>query len=799
MTVERPRGSNQDLSPVLSYGQEVRERVIQNDTLVVVGETGSGKTTQLPQMMMDILPPESKIVVTQPRRLAATSVARYVANQRGVKLGGEVGYQVRFDDKSSEGTKINFLTEGILLRRLQSDPTLSGIDAVMVDEAHERNLNTDILLGLLKNIQERRRQQGGKLNLIVASATLDHEKFSSFFNNTSVLQIPGRQYPVEIHYEHPEGSYWNAAAKRVHEIIQGNNSGNIVVFMPGVAEIDRTIQALAKGDMGNTEVMPLHGQISPEGQDRIFKPSQGRKVVVATNIAETSITIPDTRFVIDSGLVRESRFNPHTGIQGLLTSDQAQSGAQQRAGRAGRTAPGECYRLFSQEDFESRPKFQEPEIKRVDLASVVLQMKRMGIDSIEDFDFIDSPPADSLAQAIDTLTGLGALDVEGKLTSIGEQMSDLPLEPHAARAVIAAKKYNCVPEVCTIAAFSGLRNPLVIPRGNEVEAAEHHRQFLVRGSDFMTLLNVWRNFRQNRRSQQWCYDNFLNHGVLREVENTRKQLLRVLSFSEGDRKPPANEEIAKAITAGHADNLLIKVSKGKYQMARKKGVSVSLHESSVLRQAPPFLAVAQSIVRTDNSTFASIAQGVRSEWLPEVAPQLVSIVSSSARYDARAGRVNEIGAMNYGDRKLSGTFYLDTESRGEDAGRLFAHELAQFHISLPSEVAEHNQTVVEQIWEYYFRSGRNLPNDLNPADLLRPARLFRFFKPRIGDISSVQELIDAIDAGVVDLKFSLDDFIPREVREEIDSRYPIKMTREEIVNEMKKEGKKKKTKKVRPQ
>ncbi|MFN7088773.1 MAG: helicase-related protein, partial [Candidatus Paceibacteria bacterium] len=417
----------------------------------------------------------------------------------------------------------------ILLRKIQEDPLLQDYSAVMVDEAHERSLNIDFTLGLLKRLQKERAKVGlPPLKIIVTSATLEKEKFACYFGESSMVEVPGRLYPVDIHYENNVYDYTTAAAEKVKMIVEQNKEGDILIFMPGWEEIDRTIKEIERLGIPDIEILPLHGEMAPEDQDKIFAQSKKRKVIVSTNIAETSVTVPGIRHVIDSGLIKQIEFDPSTGIETLSTRYHAKSGCVQRAGRAGRLAPGECWRLYPESNFDIRPEFQTPEIQRSNLAHVILMMKKIGIENVRSFEFIDPPEAKSFEHAIDTLKTLGALDDNEDITDIGEAMAELPLEPHIARMVIEAEKYNCVEAICTIASFLGGRSVFIRPKGKESEADVAHRHFRVPESDFLTLLRVWEEYEANDFSDSWARNNFLHSKMLAEVRQVRYQLFRVL-------------------------------------------------------------------------------------------------------------------------------------------------------------------------------------------------------------------------------------------------------------------------------
>lgn len=760
--------------PISEYVAEIKESISRNPTTIVIGETGSGKTTQIPLILLDTLPPQAKIAVTQPRRIAATSVAQYVANQRGSRIGGEVGYQVRFDNSTSLGTRVNFYTDGILLRKIQADPMLLDFDAVMVDEAHERNLQTDLLLGLLKNIQEKRQKMGRELRLVVTSATLEEEKFVNFFNNAPIVRVPGRQFPVDIHYEKSEANFAQAAAKKAKEIVDRNEEGNILIFMSGVAAIQETIKIIQQEDI-DAIVLPLHGGLTAEEQDRVFQTGRRRRIIVATNIAETSVTIPNVRFVVDTGLVRQNEFDQKTGIEGLVTKMHAKSGCDQRAGRAGRVGPGECYRLYEEDNYEKRERFQKPEIQRVNIEHLVLQMKKIGIQDVETFDFIDLPQKQQLTRAIEVLQELGALDEEENLTKIGELMAELPLEPHAARSVIEAVTLGCVDEVSTIMAFLELRPVFLDQSPRQID-----ERFIARESDFLTLLTIWSQFDVHGRSKQWAQDNLLNFSVLAEATNIRNQLLGIMKrFGYEQQQSASNEAIAKAIIAGRIDNLIENTNRG-YRLIRQPTVKVSIHPSSVLRRSGSRFLIAFDVLEVDGSTSARLCQVVKPEWIPQVAPQVLTREDKKPK-KLKSGRVMWGYNPKTGEVLVNGVavkandFSEENMSERKKAVLMFANRLSEEHASkmrlgkriLSKDIVEHNQRVMALVWAYWERSGRNLPNGLDPQQAFRPQGLTKVFEKRLGTIISKTELDQALQEGTMDLFLHLEDYIPEEIRETV--------------------------------
>jgi RNA helicase HrpA len=614
------------LLPIDAERQRIVDTVSNNQVTIVVGETGSGKTTRLPVFLHENgLGGTKKIGVTEPRRLAATSVARYVSEEIGSKLGNEVGYQVRFDDETSSGTKIKFMTDGILLREIQADPDLKQYSVIMVDEAHERSVNIDFILGLLKDLLKRR----ADLKVVVASATIDSEKFSKYFDGAPVVLVSGRTFDVSIRWGEDirESDLPKKVAEKIENIHTKEPEGDILVFMTGMDDIDRVIEEI-EDKYEDLVVLPAHGGLAPEDQYKIFNRFPGkRKVVVATNIAETSLTIDGIVYVIDSGLVKQTSFNSETGIQSLSPVSHSKAGCNQRAGRAGRTRPGICYRMFSEASFNFRQDYTEPEIRRLSLAGVVLSMESIGITEVEKFEFVDQPDKAAFHEAYETLIALGAIKSDRKgLTDLGVRIASLPLEPRMARMVLEAEKYGCVKEIATIAAFMSLRSVFSRPKGKEDDADYKHMRFKDNSSDAMTYLRVWREYEENKFSRSWCFDNFLNCKGLDEVRNIRSQLFSVLK-NGGIVIISANndEAILRSVAAGLVQNLMEHGSRHAYDgIMRDSLYSVFVHPgSAVFGLRNPRWIVCTEIVNT-RKTFARGVSTVDPEWLPSLVPNIFS-------------------------------------------------------------------------------------------------------------------------------------------------------------------------------
>lgn len=646
------RGTETIPLPVETHAREIIEAIKANDIVIITAATGSGKTTGIPPLLLREQDWEEKICVTQPRRIAATSVCRYVAGKVGCRVGEEVGYQIRFEDRTSEGTKLTFMTDGLLVRIAQEDPMFSEYSVIMVDEAHERSLNIDFTLGLSKDAQKKRKELGLKpLKIIVSSATLQAEKFAAYFG-VKPLEIPGKMYPVTVNnlteeeyqrylkYDFRRGEYFDyfeaSADKLAQRINQGVSKNDFLVFMPGQEEIHEAVKRIKEklqqlGLEDKFEILSLYGEMSLEEQNKIFEKSRKRKIIVATNIAETSITPLNPVNVIDSGLIKQIQYSPETGITSLVLTHHAQKGLDQRRGRAGRLAPGTYDGLFTEKDYQSRPEYQTPEIQRSDLAHIVLTMKQIGIEDVHSFDFIDPPPKEALDQAIETLKNLGALDENGNITEVGNLMAEIPLEPRKARMIIEAEKRNCLEAVTIITAFLSTRSAFLRPKGKESEADEAHEKFKEEGSDFLTLLKVWDEYAKNNYSDKWANENFLHSKRLREIKDIRNQLLQILKrngwAASGQRDP---EAIQKSIAAGLIENLMASGWKHSFRRLKDSQPGFFIHPSSVLfSDDQSELITAAEIKETTNAktgttkVYARLCQKVNPVWLKEIAPQLI--------------------------------------------------------------------------------------------------------------------------------------------------------------------------------
>ena len=621
--------------PMYQYRNDLLDALKEFQVIIVVAETGSGKTTQIPQYLHEggYTKGGLKIGCTQPRRVAAMSVAARVADEMGVKLGNEVGYSIRFEDNTSDKTVVKYMTDGMLLREFLNEPDLGSYSALMIDEAHERTLHTDILFGLVKDIAKFRPD----LKLLISSATLDAQKFSQFFDDAPILNVPGRMFEVAVHHtQNPEANYLSAAVTTVFQIhVSQDRPGDILVFLTGQEEIEAMEEMLTETSrmagkmMKELVICPIYANLPTELQAKIFEPTPpgARKVVLATNIAETSLTIDGIVYVIDPGFAKENVYNPKTGMESLVTTPISRAAANQRKGRAGRVGPGMCFRLYTKWAYNNElEESTTPEIQRTNLNSIVLLLKSLGINELIDFDFMDPPPAETLIRSLESLYALGALNDKGELTKIGRQMAEFPTDPMLAKAILAADKYGCVEEVLSIVSMLQEAHALFVrPTDKKVHADSARSRFTNKdGGDHFTLLNVWNEWVDSDFSMIWCKENFVQYRSLKRARDVRDQLanlcerVEVVMSSVG-----ANDlvPIQKAITAGFFPHVARLRRDGQGYTTEKSNISAYIHPSSTLmaQNPPPKFILYHELVLTSKEYMRS-CMPIKSEWLHEVAP-----------------------------------------------------------------------------------------------------------------------------------------------------------------------------------
>ncbi|MDM7322229.1 MAG: ATP-dependent RNA helicase HrpA [Gammaproteobacteria bacterium] len=648
--------------PVVARRGEILAALEKHQVLILSGETGSGKTTQLPKIALEAgRGARGLIGHTQPRRIAARAVASRIAEELGTPLGEAVGYQVRFSGQVSEQALIKVMTDGILLAEIHADPLLARYDTLIIDEAHERSLNIDFLLGYLKRLLPRRPD----LKLIVTSATLDVDRFAAHFPGAALLSVEGRTYPVEIRYRPVQGDEDDrdrdlprALLDAVDELA-AEGLGDILVFLDGERAIREAAEALRKHPLKHTEILPLYARLSSAEQARVFQPHSGRRIVLATNVAETSLTVPGIRYVIDTGLARISRYSPRVGVQRLMVEPISQAAARQRAGRCGRLGPGICIRLYSEEDFARRPAQTDPEILRTNLAAVILRMESLKLGHVEDFPFLDLPEGHQIKAAYDLLFELGAVDDKRRLTALGERLARLPVDPRLGRMLLAGQHDGCLAEMLVIVSALSIQDPRERPADKAQAADQAHAAWRHPQSDFLTLLNLWRWYEEQARHlsqaklRRLCEQHFLSYVRMREWRALHQEL-RGLFHEEGVReneKEAPEDAIHRALLTGLLGHLALREEEGRKTTPAKgkgrlepvtyrgvKGRKLAIHPGSTLAKQPPrWLMSAQWLETT--RLWATMNAAINPRWIEPLARHLLTREVSEPHYQPESGRV----------------------------------------------------------------------------------------------------------------------------------------------------------------
>ena len=642
--------------PITAHRAEILQALARHPVIVVCGATGSGKTTQLPKLCLEAGRGTASLIGhTQPRRIAARALASRLAYELGTTVGGAVGYQVRFNDRTGPQCRLKLMTDGILLKELERDRTLRRYDTLIIDEAHERTLNIDLLLGVLKQLVARR----AELRVIVTSATIDPEKFSSFFGAAPVIDVSGRSHPVELRYRplqplreielHGSGAAAatnktpageDAAAdelslpegivEAVRELDAGSQGrhGDTLVFLPGEKHIREAAEALAAARLPNTEVLPLFARAPLSDQERIFLRHERRRIVLATNVAETSLTVPGIRFVIDSGLARISRYSARGKVQRLPIERVSQASAQQRKGRCGREAPGVCIRLYSEDDFAQREEFTPPEVLRTNLASVILRMAALGLGEPEDFPFLDPPDTRLVNDGVRLLQELKAMDDERRVTSLGRQIAGLPVDPRLGTMLLAASRHDCLTEMLVVASFLEAQDPRERPAEGGQQASEKHALFADQRSDFITVLNLWRAFNERAGSlsgsqlRKWCREHFLSFMRMREWQDLHTQLSQGLADLKlrSNREPASYADLHQAILTGFLGSIGHLDEKREY--AGPRGIRFLIAPGTPLASKPPQWVVAASLLETTR-LYARMLAAVNPAWIEAAGAHLI--------------------------------------------------------------------------------------------------------------------------------------------------------------------------------
>ncbi len=638
--------------PVSQKKDEIAEAIENNQVVIVAGETGSGKTTQLPKICSELGRGQFGLIGhTQPRRLAARSVANRIAEEMETSLGEFVGYKVRFNDQISENTQVKLMTDGILLAEIQHDRFLNQYDTIIIDEAHERSLNIDFILGYLRELLPKRPD----LKIIITSATIDPERFSKHFNDAPIIEVSGRTYPVETRYRPLSGDddgdrdQLEGIFEAVDELCD-EGLGDILIFMNGEREIRDTADALAKRNLRDTEIVPLYARLSAGEQNKIFQPHAGRRIVLATNVAETSLTVPGIKYVIDPGTARISRYSYRTKVQRLPIEPVSQASANQRKGRCGRVEEGICIRLYSEEDFESRPEFTDPEILRTNLASVILQMTALGLGDIEAFPFVEAPDKRNIQDGVRLLEELGAIndkakDPKKRLTSIGRKLARLPIDPRLARMVIEAPRLGCLKEVMVIASALSIQDPRERPSDKQQSSDDKHKRFFDKESDFLTFVNLWDYIQEQQKAlsgnqfRKQCKQDYLNYLRVREWQDVYFQIHQAMREMDEklNQEPGSYQSVHTALLVGLLSHIGVKdQEKNEYQGARNARFHI-FPASGLFKKQPKWIMSAE-LVET-SKLWGRIIAKIQPEWIEPLAKHLIKRSYSEPHWSKKRAAV----------------------------------------------------------------------------------------------------------------------------------------------------------------
>lgn len=728
--------------PITEKVADIREALLNHQVVVVAGETGSGKTTQLPKICLEagrgIL---GRIGHTQPRRIAARTVAQRIAQELQVRLGEQVGYQVRFTDQAGDQTLIKLMTDGILLAETQRDPLLEQYDTLIIDEAHERSLNIDFLLGYLKRLLPKRPD----LKLIITSATIDLERFSRHFDNAPIIEVSGRTYPVEVRYRPLTGSdedsdtdlnIQEAILQVLEEIEQEERRlrqppGDVLVFMVGEREIRETSLFLRKAQLPGTEILPLYARLTAEEQNRVFQPHRGRRIVLATNVAETSLTVPGIRYVIDPGLARISRYSYRSKMQRLPIEPISRASADQRKGRCGRVGPGICFRLYDEADFLTRPEFTDAEILRTNLASVILQMLYLRLGQVEQFPFVDPPDRRFINDGYKLLEELGAVDSGRRLTEMGRRMARLPCDPRLARILLEASDKAALAEALIIVSALSIQDPRERPMDKQQAADERHAAWRDKESDFLAFVNLWNFFEEQRQAlsanqlRTLCKQHFLSFLRMKEWRDIHRQLhLACQELGLRDNEKPAElEAVHRSLLAGFPTQIGLLEEKGEYQGTR--GRKFRLHPGSALFKKSPKWVLCAEIVETTR-VYGRVAGRIEPEWIEQAAAHLVKRAYLEPHWEKKRGevvafeQVSLYGVILVGRRRVS-YGRIDPKLSRE---LFIRHALVEGELETRAEFFHYNQDQIREVDELEAKARRR---DI----LVDPEVLFEFYDRRL--------------------------------------------------------------------
>ena len=728
--------------PIHSHLDDIATQLKGHQVVIICGETGSGKTTQIPQLcLQEGYGIKGLIGHTQPRRIAAKSIATRLSHELGSSLGKEVGYTIRHSNKTTRNSYIKVMTDGVLLAELQRDRLLNAYDVLIIDEAHERSLNIDFILGYLKQLIEKRPE----LRVIVTSATIDVERFSAHFKDAPIIEVSGRTYPVDVRYrpideDDTDEAVNERALLAAIEELSLENRGDILVFLDGERDIQIMMAFLRKQKMTDTDILPLYGRLGSAGQAKVFKAHKKRHVILATNVAETSLTITGIAHVIDFGTARISRYSYRSKVQRLPIEKISQASANQRKGRCGRTEKGICIRLYSEENFQQRPVYTEPEIQRTNLASVILQMKSLGLDDIADFPFIDPPNQRYINDGLRLLNELAAIDDDKELSPIGKQLARLPVDPRLARMLLAANDWNCVNEVLIIVSGLSIQDPRERPLDNALKADESHSQFFHKQSDFMSLLKLW-DFYQNHkkdlsqnRLRKCCKQNYLSYNRLGEWHDVYRQLSELVDDMNFIRKEEAADynNIHGALLTGLLSHIAFKSDEKHYVGAR----SVKLHifpGSSQFKTLPKWIMAAE--LGETSKLYARMVASIDPKWLLKPARHLLKRTYSGPHWDNKKQHISAYETVTlYGLTIVTNQVISYGRVNHEEARKLFITEgLVNLQLDTNAKFYKHHCQLINEIKELERKARR--------LDILDDEAIYDFYDQRLPkSVHSLQTL-----------------------------------------------------------
>jgi ATP-dependent helicase HrpA len=720
----RPRPTYPPDLPVAMRKDEIARAIAAAQVIVVCGETGSGKTTQLPKICLELGRGVAAMIGhTQPRRLAARTLAARIASELDTEIGNAVGYKIRFTDRVSDATYVKLMTDGILLAETQGDRFLEQYDTIIIDEAHERSINIDFLLGYLKRLLPKRPD----LKVIVTSATIDPQRFATHFDGAPIIEVSGRVHPVEVQYRPPaflgagedgddarsddDAVLTALMTEVVRELPSG--AGDVLAFLPGEQSIREAADALRQLHADKTEILPLYARLSAGEQARIFRSHQGRRIVLATNVAETSLTVPGVRFVIDTGLARVSRYDTRRKVQRLPIEKISQASAQQRAGRAGRTSAGICIRLYSEEDFAGRPAFTPPEIVRTNLASVILQMASLGLGSIEEFPFVEPPSTRAIRDGAATLFELGALDEEHRLTRVGRELARLPVDPRVGRIILGGRDHRCLAEILVIAAALSVQDPRYRPHDAKEKADQAHRRFRNETSDFISYLKLWDAYQDqagragSSKLRAWCETHFVSFLRMREWQDVHRQLHQLVRGMGFPLKSARGDDAAlhRALLTGYLGNVAMKLDEKLYVGARN--VKLSIFPGSGLFKKRPAFILAAEIVETGRLYARTVAR-IEPEWIEPLAEHLLERRYFQPHWDKTRGQVVGFEKVTLNGLPIVKKRRIDFARIDAEAAReIFIREaLVTNELRTPGAFLRHNREIIASIEALADRSRR---------------------------------------------------------------------------------------------